>query len=189
VRDEAAIRDAASLILVRDGARVLMGFRGAGAVFLPSVRVFPGGAVDPGDHRAEVTLSDDCRRRLGPMADVLAACALRETVEETGLTLRPGARLTHVCRAITPPGETRRYDARFFTADAADVAGDPDDLSRASGELSGLAWVPLLPPPSGMHEITAIILAETVGLLLSRTAAGLRFLDHRSGVLEDQRVD
>ncbi len=189
MRDDTPIRDAASLIVVRDGARVLMGYRGAGAVFLPSVRVFPGGAVDAADRDAPVTLSADCRRRLGPMAGALAACALRETVEETGLILRPGARLTHICRAITPPGETRRYDARFFLADAADILGDPDDLSGANGELTGLAWVPLLPPPPGMHEITAIILAEAVGRLLGQTAAGLRFLDHRTGVLEDLRVD
>jgi 8-oxo-dGTP pyrophosphatase MutT (NUDIX family) len=188
VKDDVAVRDAASLILIRGGDRVLMGFRGAQAVFLPSVRVFPGGAVDPEDNAADVRMTPDCRRRLGHAADRLAACALRETAEETGLTLRPGAGLRHVCRAITPPGETRRYDARFFLADAADIAGDPDDLSGASGELSHLAWVPLTPPPAGMHEITALVLAEAVGWMPGRTPEGLRFLDHRSGVLVDQRV-
>ncbi|HRK43803.1 MAG TPA: DNA mismatch repair protein MutT, partial [Gemmobacter sp.] len=46
------IRDAATLILSRqgpDGPEVLMGQRGAGAAFMPSKYVFPGGAVDAGD--------------------------------------------------------------------------------------------------------------------------------------------
>ncbi|MFN3846628.1 MAG: DNA mismatch repair protein MutT, partial [Paracoccaceae bacterium] len=44
------IRAAATVILWRAtnfGAQVLMGQRGAGAAFMPSKYVFPGGAVDP----------------------------------------------------------------------------------------------------------------------------------------------
>ena len=47
------IRPAATVILWRDGAQgreILMGQRGAGAVFMPSKYVFPGGGVDPDDH-------------------------------------------------------------------------------------------------------------------------------------------
>ncbi|NAZ18057.1 DNA mismatch repair protein MutT, partial [Glutamicibacter soli] len=46
------IRDAATVILLRrgaDGPTVLMGMRGAAAVFMPSKYVFPGGAVDRED--------------------------------------------------------------------------------------------------------------------------------------------
>ncbi|MFZ0098184.1 MAG: NUDIX hydrolase, partial [Gemmobacter sp.] len=52
------IRPAASIILTRSrggSPEVLMGQRGAGAVFMPSKYVFPGGAVDAGD--AEVPLA------------------------------------------------------------------------------------------------------------------------------------
>ena len=66
------IRPAATVILWRHGPagpEVLMGQRGAGAVFMPSKFVFPGGAVDPGDHAAplEGHLSDLCARRLAAM--------------------------------------------------------------------------------------------------------------------------
>lgn len=93
----AAPRDAASLILVRrDGPapRVLMGQRGAGARFMPSKFVFPGGALDPGDAAAlpGPALAPACARRLALHAPeglgaALARAAVRETFEETGLAL------------------------------------------------------------------------------------------------------
>jgi 8-oxo-dGTP pyrophosphatase MutT (NUDIX family) len=92
------IRAAATAILWRDkgtGPELLMGQRGAAAVFMPSKYVFPGGAVDPEDHGGVAThfLSDLCQRRLavnsGLTADTLVEAARRELAEETGLTLQP----------------------------------------------------------------------------------------------------
>lgn len=91
-------RDAASLVLVRrDGAtapRVLMGQRGAGARFMPSKFVFPGGALDPGDHDSVPgpSLAPACLRRLSEasapdVGPALARAAVRETFEEAGLAL------------------------------------------------------------------------------------------------------
>lgn len=92
-----AIRDAASVILVRDAAtrpRVLMGQRGAGAAFMPDKFVFPGGAVDPGDAAAPLAgpLDELCAARLaegagGLRAETIAAAAIRELWEEAGLLL------------------------------------------------------------------------------------------------------
>ena len=94
--DKTAIRDAATVIALRDAAtrpRVLMGQRGTSAAFMPSKFVFPGGAVDavdatiplaaapgPGCAAALVTDSDLA-------ADALIAAATRELWEETGLLL------------------------------------------------------------------------------------------------------
>jgi 8-oxo-dGTP pyrophosphatase MutT (NUDIX family) len=112
------------------------------------------------------------RRMLGVEADPalavpLAMAAIRELWEETGLRLgRPAGQgsgapppgwsafcgdglvpapehLDFLFRATTPPGWPRRFDARFFLAESDAVAGDPDDFSAASDELSHLRWLSL----------------------------------------------
>lgn len=101
LRTEPRIRDAATVIVLRDRAtrpKVLMGTRGAGAAFMPNKVVFPGGAVDPGD--AEIPLAqpiaEPCHTRLadhleGPrpetLVPALTAAAIRELWEETGQIL------------------------------------------------------------------------------------------------------
>jgi len=107
--DKTAIRDAATVIVLRDAAtrpRVLMGQRGKGAAFMPSKFVFPGGAVDAVD--ATIPLSappanEEALARdsaLGPAC--LIAAATRELWEETGLLLgRPDARTSEI---EAPPG-------------------------------------------------------------------------------------
>ncbi len=209
------VRDAATVILVRGAgtgaASVLMGQRGAAAAFMPRKFVFPGGAVDPGDAavRLAAPLDAACRARLaadsagaGPVA--LAAAAIRELWEETGLILgAPGTwadpppgwegfaatghlpatgALSFVFRAITPPGRTRRFDARFFLADAAAVVGDPDDFSRASDELAGLGWVPLPAVRQlDLPFITQVVLAEVAARLDGRASEGVPFFRNGAG--------
>lgn len=192
---EAPINAAASLVLLRDGA-VLMGQRGAGAVFMPSKYVFPGGRVDPGDHADFAGLSETCLRRLGqhvppdaPTAHGLAACARRELVEETGLSLAPTARLRFIFRAITPPGGPRRFDARFFLADAGDVQGAPDDFSRAEDELSHLHWVPLAETRGlDLPFVTEIVLAELRAMLAGHDQHGVPFFDNSGTVPTFRRL-
>jgi len=92
-------RDAASLILLRSGAggrEALTGVRGAGARFMPSRRVFPGGALDSADVEMAPwgpTVPAPCARRLRvrcpreERAQAFPLTAIRETWEETGLRL------------------------------------------------------------------------------------------------------
>jgi 8-oxo-dGTP pyrophosphatase MutT (NUDIX family) len=141
-------RHAASLILVRHragGLEVLMGKRPRRSRFAPDVFVFPGGGVEPGDYDARPIrpLDAACVRRTGAsarLANALAAAALRETREETGLALPDdhGA-LSLVARAITPTESPIRFHARFFIADADRAEGDHAD----SHELTELAFRPL----------------------------------------------
>lgn len=191
--DKTAVRDAATVIVLRDEARphVLMGQRGAQAAFMPNKFVFPGGAVDAGD--ADIPLVRPlpalCAERLREdsprdLSHALAAAAVRELWEETGLALGqagdwPGAvppdwqgfaarglvpradPLQFVFRAITPPGRPRRFDARFFLVHAEALAGDPDDFTAACEELSHLQWVPLADARRfDLPFITEVVLAE-----------------------------
>ena len=51
--------------------------------------------------------------------------------------------LHFVARAITPPRYPRRFDARFFVADADCIAHTVEDVSGPEKELVELAWVSL----------------------------------------------
>lgn len=95
--DKTAIRDASSVIVLRDRTtrpKVLMGQRGAKAAFMPNKFVFPGGAVDAQDGRISLArpLSPVCAARLAEdsnaaKARALAVAAIRELWEETGQIL------------------------------------------------------------------------------------------------------
>lgn len=152
------------------GSEVLMGRRAPGHVFMASKWVFPGGRVERSDGGAAFAadLSSEDTARLSRevsrrRARALALAAVRETYEETGLLLArtaPAASvagpwrefraegalpdlaaLSYVARAITPPGRTRRFDARFFMADASALLRP--EPTAGSGELDEIAWLPL----------------------------------------------
>jgi 8-oxo-dGTP pyrophosphatase MutT (NUDIX family) len=142
-------------------------------------------------------LEPETARRLADDADpglaaALAHAAVRELWEETGLLLgrpEPGAAalpvpaawqgffalglvphtgaLRLVFRAVTPPGRPRRFDARFFLAEAGALAGAAhDSFEGADEELRHLQWLDLaaaraLPLPF----ITEVVLAELAPLL------------------------
>lgn len=124
-----------------------MGRRPARSAFAPSVYVFPGGKVDPADFavRPAAPLAEACAHRTAAparLAQALAVAAIRETTEETGLTLGDPARpdlsaLTLTARAITPTNSPIRFHARFFTADAEAAAG----VLGETAELSDLAFI------------------------------------------------
>lgn len=214
--DKTRLRDAATVLVVRRAARgpsVLMGMRGEQAAFMPSKFVFPGGAVDAGDAGVPLAapLSPESARRLNEdspaIGPALAAAAIRELWEETGLILGTRAQwsgavpadwegfagagfvpsaaaLRFVFRAITPPGRPRRFDARFFVIDAEDIASDPDDFSRACDELSHLQWVPMAEARTlNLPFITEVVLAEVQAFLHERPPgadpAHVPFFDNR----------
>ena len=114
----------------------------------------------------------------------LALAAVRETFEETGLMVgertsaNPRTRshgwarffshgivprlekLEFIARAVTPPGRPRRFDARFFMADAEDIAGSLE-AGEASGELLTPVWLTLTEARQArVLPITRCVLAE-----------------------------
>ena len=123
----------------------------------------------------------------------LAIAAIREACEETGLCLGrksdgTTAKLTGVwqpfvdagllpdpsglfliARAITPPGRVRRFDTRFFTADASAITHKVEGVIHADAELVELVWVELGSEPlADLHPMTKNVLRE----LQARLATG-----------------
>jgi len=197
-------KDAASLVLVRNRgghAEVLMGRRARRHRFLPDVYVFPGGRVDAGDHRvAPLTplrpeVAHVLERNAAPgRARALAVAAVRETWEETGLTLGAAGSegfhpaldaLDHIVRAITPTASPIRFHARFFVADGAQLSG----TLRGNGELLDLDWRPIdacLALP--LADITEFVLGELRGWLRAPHApARVPLFTYRYGRASIQR--
>ena len=176
---------------------------------MPDKWVFPGGRIDRSDFRAPYAgdLRPQVAARLEKTAPpararALALAAIRETFEETGLLLgrpaptRPAAgpwrdflgqgvlpdleALDFVARAVTPPMLPKRFDARFFMAEADRLIS----LERQGdcGELDEIAWV-------GLEEALALDLPTVTRFVLrevplrladpTRPVPSLRFLRGR----------
>lgn len=192
-------RDAATLILVRGGREVMMGQRSKGHVFMPDKWVFPGGRVDPQDARAkaatELTPETEALLKLGgvirrpPRAYALAAT--RETLEETGLIVGGASgpeldKLQFVARAITPPYRPRRFDARFFLADAEEVLASFEPV--AGEELLHTKWFSLDDAEAlDLPSITRFVLKE-VRLRLAGQAVEPPFLRFLRGSHQMDRL-
>jgi len=125
-------------------------------------------------------------------ARALALAAIRETYEETGLVLgepdtatlttrsphwrdflqygvNPRLDTLHlIARAITPPYRSKRFDARFFMAEADLIQGDIHQAPEGSGELLALHWVSMSDALKlDLPNITRMVLAEVERRLLN----------------------
>lgn len=166
-----------------------------GAYVFPGGRVDPidrkmpvAASLDPA---AERKLMAHIKRPSAAKAQSFALAAIRETFEETGLLLGarssgmppkpenawaafveagilPDLSTVHfVARAVTPPRRKRRYDTRFFTADASTIAHRIDGKVGADFELVELVWLPLseIKQRIELMAITEIVLRELNALL------------------------
>lgn len=177
--------DAASVVLIDRRAgefRVLMGKRSSRHVFMPEVYVFPGGRRDRSDSRvpvaaplhqaaAEWLMRKTPSRTSEATVRGLGVAALRELHEEAGLAVGAAADnaagglpfrpdlsgLRFFARAITPPGQTRRFDTRFFALFADEARIDPD-ATQDSHELSDLQWI----DPFGTSDLEMPIITVRV---------------------------
>ncbi len=149
----------------------------------PADRKMTAGA--PLDPRTERKLMAHTRRPSAAKAQALALAAIRETFEETGLFLgqrrkeapkappgpwqafaeaniHPDLSTVHfIARAITPPRRARRYDTRFFTADASAIAYRIEGKVGPDAELVELVWVPL----EGIKERIELLAITEIVLL------------------------
>jgi 8-oxo-dGTP pyrophosphatase MutT (NUDIX family) len=160
-----------------------------GRVEVNDRRVPVTGTLDAYD---EARLMRRVARASRPKARAFAVAAIREAFEETGLmigqkvdaapTLPEGwlsfaqahvqpdiGELHFVARAITPPGRPRRFDTRFFAADALSIAHRIESVVGPDAELVELTWVPIGEAQElGLVAITKIVLID----LAARIAAG-----------------
>jgi 8-oxo-dGTP pyrophosphatase MutT (NUDIX family) len=115
----------------------------------------------------------------------LTIAAIREACEETGLCLGRSSNaasprldgpwipfaeagllpdpsgLFLIARAITPPGRVRRFDTRFFTADASAISHRVEGVIHADAELVELVWVETGSKPlADLHPMTKNVLNE-----------------------------
>lgn len=131
-------------------------------------------------------------------ARALALTAVREMAEETGLLLgvkrddppaSPGEIWTEfakanvhpdlgqfhfIARAITPPRRPKRFDTRFFTADASMIAHRIEGVVGPDSELVELVWVPLAEASKlDLPTVTSTILDELDARVKAGMAHGL----------------
>lgn len=158
----------------------------------PGGRVDPGDArIVPATPLRQDVATRLCRSCSPARARALAIAAVRETYEETGLMIgqpSPGGvsgglrapwtafaaeglgpalgGLDYVLRAVTPPQRTRRFNARFFVADATEARGD----ICGNGELEDIRWVSV----SHALELRIPAITETVLRLVAQRAADPR---------------
>ena len=172
---EVAVRDASTVVLLRDGTdglEVWLLTRHTQMAFAAGMAVFPGGRVDDADADLPFVAGSDAaaaeRFDCTPaQARAVVGAAVREVFEETGVLLTvpvfdlSGARsdveagrvsfgellrsnalridaaaLRPWSRWVTPRGEVRRYDTRFFVAELPDDT-QPQDVTS---ESSSAAW-------------------------------------------------
>ena len=152
----------------------------------------------PLDEIVEAKLLIHTRSDSPDYARGLALAAIRETFEETGLALGVTDRgsptktpsetwarfaatgvfpaldgIDFLARAITPPGRPRRFDARFFIADAATIAHRQEGIVHEGAELVELVWTPIEEALKlDIPHITRVVLGDLAAL---SSAAANRF--------------
>ncbi|MCU1450315.1 MAG: hypothetical protein JWP02_2485 [Acidimicrobiales bacterium] len=154
-----AVRDAATVMLVRDGtdgAEVFMVRRSLRLVFGGGAHVFPGGAVDDADRRMErwcAGLTDDeASTILGVPRGGLAfwVAAVRECFEEAGFLLAASPDGDPL--ALDDAATAERFAAHRWAVDAgdrtmADVCASEDILLAVDGMHYVSRWITPEGPP------------------------------------------
>ncbi len=147
------------------------------------------GSVRVADELTDTTqsrLMNAMRGRPTPRgARALGVAAIREVAEESGLLLGKSGTVKNdhedwadfkkqglvpslsalrlFSRAITPPGNSRRFDTWFFIAKASEISFAPEGGFDPDGELEELQWIsPKDAITENTREITRVMLVELI---------------------------
>jgi len=119
---------AASVVLLRDGEagpEILYLLRSPDLRFMGGYWVFPGGRIDPGDHRPGRDTDE---------LDVARRAAAREAEEEAGVRVEPQS-LHPICQWTTPTSSPIRFATWFFAA-----ASNPETVRVDGVEIQDHEW-------------------------------------------------
>lgn len=176
------IRPAATVVLLRDGAdglEVWLQQRATTLAFAAGMYAFPGGRVDDDEDASGVT--HDVSGEAAVWGDddpelvrAHLAGAVRETWEESGVHLDPSS-LVPWARWVTPPGDTRRFDARFYLAQCpedqvpepltGEVASGQWFVVNAAVEAFAVGALPMWPPT--ISTLTSLTMYDDVASALA----------------------
>ncbi len=122
---------ASTVVLVRQAVsdiEVLLLLRNRHLVFNSEHWVFPGGRIDPVDYP-----DADCQQEY----HAALRAAVRETQEEAGISIEPGA-LRHIAHWTTPEGYSRRFATWFFLGSLHEQVSIKVDQQ----EIIDFCWLP-----------------------------------------------
>ena len=197
-------KPAATLIItkkINNDLCILMGKRPEDAKFAPGMWVFPGGKLDKNDIQQsnKYKLNKNILNYLEllkaepPIGEALIHTAIRETEEETNLTISSNnlEKVWVLARAITPVNRHMRFDTKFFVAPSSCFSGKV----RGNGELDKLEYVNIndaLKLP--MFDITEFILKEIKvriekGNEINSNPVFWRYRNHQRLITEIKKLD
>jgi len=197
-------KPAATLIItkkINNDLCILMGKRPEDAKFAPGMWVFPGGKLDKNDiHQGnKYKLNKNILNYLEllkaepPIGEALIHTAIRETEEETNLTISSNnlEKVWVLARAITPVNRHMRFDTKFFVAPSSCFTGKV----KGNGELDKLEYVNIndaLKLP--MFDITEFILEEIKvrtkkGNEINSNPVFWRYRKHQRLITEIKKLD
>lgn len=173
----ATAHPSATVVLVREAGRgleVLLVQRSAALSHMAGEWVFPGGRVDEADYPADRDPEAAARR-----------AAVRETLEETGLTITE-EQLLPLSRWTTPQGVKRRFSTWFFLAQVDAQA----EVEVDGGEIAAHRWATPAEVVAEVHDpehpmrlfpptwVTVLDLCDYAGCAQAREVLGRRDVFH-----------
>ncbi len=155
---------AATVVLVRQsnsGLQTLLLRRNSALRFAGGNWVFPGGRIDEGDY-PDITVTSDfeisSQRPEGEFAAAKVA-AVRETYEETGLTI-DADQLVYLAHWVAPPLMKKRFSTWFFIVKVSEAVADQVEID--GGEIHESQWLSPTEALASVEDKSMALLPPTI---------------------------
>ena len=155
---------AATVVLVRQGnsgMQSLLLKRNSALRFAGGNWVFPGGRIDAADY-PDITVTSDfeisSQRPEGEFAAAKVA-AVRETYEETGLTI-DADQLVYLAHWVAPPLMKKRFSTWFFIVKVSEAVADQVEID--GGEIHESQWLSPTEALASVEDKSMALLPPTI---------------------------